>query len=238
MRSLRAGLLLVRGPFVTPYYERNGITIYHGDCREVIPSLPTVDLVLTDPPYAAGAQRREWRVTASVAIGLDAAARRVRKGGAMLVFTTTSGRGIDFTLGCVGTVLPFNRLLIWHKRFVRSRVAGPWRWDAVSILAFGRASFGRPEHSSVFSTPAPASKRLLGDSGHPAELPPSVADWLYGPLATDETVVLDPFLGVGSLLEPAARLGRRAIGIEIEERYCEIAARRLSQDVLPLEVTA
>lgn len=217
-----------------PYYDDGQITIYHGDCRDVLQDIGPVGLVITDPPYAIGSSRAEWKVTASVGTGIHLAAKKVEKGGAMLVFTTTSGRGIDFTMGAVGNALPLNRLLIWHKSFIRSRVAGPWRWDAVAILAFGRACFGRPEHSSVFTTTDPASHTHLGDTGHPAELPDGVADWLYGPLATDETVMLDPFMGSGKLLEPAARMGRRAIGIEIEEKYCEVAAKRLQQAVLPL----
>lgn len=219
---------------MNPYYEQDGITIYHGDCREVLPTLDPVDVVITDPPYAIGGSRSEWKVTASVGTGIHLAAKKVRKGGALLVFTTTSGRGIDFTMGAVGSALPFNRLLVWHKSFVRSRVAGPWRWDAVAILAFGRACFGRPEHSSVFTSTGPASKRLLGETGHPAELPEGIADWLYLPFETEESVLLDPFMGSGRLLDTASRLGRRAIGIEIEERYCEIAAKRLQQSVLAL----
>lgn len=103
----------------------------------------------------------------------------------------------------------------------------------VSVLAFGRASFGRPEHSSVFTIAGANSKDEMGDTGHPAELPLGVARWLYDPMATAETVVLDPFMGSGSLLLPAVHAGRRAIGIELEERYCEVAAKRFSQREFP-----
>jgi DNA modification methylase len=214
---------------VQPYYSDAAVTIYHGDCRDVLPQLPEVPLVLTDPPYAIGGARAEWKVTASVGTGIHLAAQKVSKGGAMLCFTTTSGRGMEFTMGAVGNVLPFNRLLIWHKRFVRSRVAGPWRWDLVAIMAFGRASFGRPEHSSL-CTSAGDAHRPADDTGHPAEVPVGVADWLYSPFDAD--VVLDPFMGSGSLLLPAYRAGKRAIGIEAEERYCELAANRLDQLIL------
>lgn len=216
-----------------PYYEESSITIYHGDCREVLPTLEQADLVLTDPPYAVSAGRSEWKITASVGTGIHLAANKVRKGGAMLVFSTSSGRGIEYTLGAVGRALPFNRLLTWHKSFVRSRVAGPWRWDVVTILAFGRASFGRPMHSSCFQSVGPASTNHLGSATHPAELPVAICEWLYSPFDRDDLVLLDPFLGTGTLLMQAASLGRRAIGIEIEERYCEIAVKRLRQEVLP-----
>ena len=131
-----------------PYFERDGITIYHGDCRDILPQLEPVDLVITDPPYAIGGAKAEWKVTASVGTGIHYAAKKVNKGGAMLCFTTTSGRGMEFTTGAIGGALPLNRLLVWHKEFVRSRVAGPWRWDAVAILAFG-ARIVRPGHILV-----------------------------------------------------------------------------------------
>lgn len=218
-----------------PYYERDGVTIYHGDCREILPALAPVDLVLTDPPYAIGGARSEWKVTASVGTGIHYAAKKVVKGGAMLCFTTTSGRGIEYTMGAVGNALRFNRLLIWHKAFVRSRVAGPWRWDLVAICAFGRASFGRPEHSSLIQTNGDAS-RAPQDTGHPAEVPVGVARWLYEPF--DAQTVLDPFMGSGSLLLPAAQAGRRAIGIEIDEAHCAQTVQRLQQEVFDLEAAA
>jgi DNA modification methylase len=214
---------------VTPYATIGATRLYLGDAAEIVPQLEMVDLVLTDPPYAAGASRSEWRTTASVAIALRESAAKVRKGGAMLAFTTTSGRGIEFTLGAVGGALAFNRLLIWHKAFVNSRVAGPWRWDAVSILCFGRASWGRPEYSSVFKSAGPSSKANRGSGKHPAELPDGVADWLFTPFAAAEPVTLDSFCGTGQLLAPAHRLGLPCVGIDIEERHLAEAGRRLEE---------
>lgn len=210
-----------------PYFQSDAVTIYHADCREILADLPPVDYVITDPPYAMGSSRQEWKVTASVGTGIHMAARKIVKGGALFCFSTTSGRGVEYTLGAVGRVLPFNRILIWHKRFVRSRVAGPWRWDTVAVLAFGRASFGKPEVSSCCVTDGSVSKLSLGDTGHPAEVPSSVAHWLYCPLDREGITLLDPFMGSGSLLLPAVASGRRVIGIEAEERYCEVAAKRL-----------
>lgn len=218
-----------------PYYTDEHVTLYHGDCREVIPDLGPVDVVLTDPPYAIGGAKAEWKVTSSVAVGLHLAARQTKREGAMLAFTTSSARGMEFTLGAVGGALPFNRVLAWHKEFVRSRVAGPWRWDLVLILAFGRASFGRPEYSSVYRSTGPAAPP---DGVHPAELPDGMADWLYRPFAERQPVVLDPFCGSGQLLIPAARAGHTAIGIEIDEKHCELAARRLSEVQERMELSA
>jgi DNA modification methylase len=207
---------------IKPYWQAGAGMIYHGDCREILPELPPVDYVISDPPYAMGSGKQEWKVTASVGTGLYLAAAKVRRGGALFCFSAASGRGIEYVLGAIGRVLPFNRLLCWHKSSVRCRAVGPWHWDIVAILAFGRASFDRPEASSCCRTVA-----MPGDTGHPAEVPAEVARWLYCPLDREQITVLDPFMGSGSLLLPAAGCGRRVIGIETEEKYCEIAARRL-----------
>lgn len=214
-----------------PYYEHAGITIYHGDCRDILPTLPKVSLVLTDPPYALGSTRNEWNATAAVGIGLYEAAKRITKGGALLAFTTSSGRGIEYTLGAVGKTLPFNRLLVWHKALTTSKAAGPWKWDVVTILAFGRATWGIADRSGILSTTEPKKNRE-----HPAQVPRDVAEWLFGPFESIQGPTVDPFMGIGRLLGPAVSRGKAVIGIEIEERYCEIAAKRLAQEVLPLEV--
>lgn len=218
---------------MNPYFEHKGIAIYHGDCREVLPTIPKVGLILTDPPYAIGAGRGEWSATAAVAIGLHEAAKRLTREGSMLAFTTTSGRGIEFTQGAVAGKLPFNRVLIWSKQDGNSRALSPWNWDSVSILLFDRAPSQRTGLSSVFTTPA----RYEKETKHPAELPDGLAEWLYAPFDSPDLITVDPFMGTGRLLEPAIRRGRRVIGIEVEEKYCEAAAERLLRtpvDELPL----
>lgn len=210
-----------------PYYEQGGVTIYHGDCREMLPSLPLATLVLTDPPYALGSTRNEWNATAAVGIGLHEAAKRVAKGGALLAFTTSSGRGIEYTLGAVGKTLPFNRLLVWRKALSSSRAAGPWKWDLVSILAFGRATFGLADSSSLIESAEPRAGRE-----HPAQVPLDVANWLYQPFTGAPGIVLDPFVGSGRLLIPAVRAGHSVIGIDIEEKWCELAAKQLALHAL------
>lgn len=211
-----------------PYYDRDGITIYHGDARDIVPEIEKVGLVLTDPPYAINAGRGEWSATAAVAIGLHETAKRVARDGSMLVFTTTSGRGIEYTQGALGGKLPLNRLLVWSKTGGRSRALSPWQWDSVAILAFGKAPKGSAGAGSVFVSPAVYERK----SGHPAELPNGIAEWLYAPFDCDGLVTIDPFMGTGRLLEPAARRGRRVIGIEVEEKYCEVAVKRLAKEVL------
>lgn len=209
---------------IEPYYDEGGVTIYHGDAREILPHLGSFPVVFADPPYAFGQQRPEWRMTSGVAIALNMAAQRVKPKGTLFGMTAASGRGIDYMRGAIEPTLSFNRLLIWHKEFVNSPVAGPWRWDIVPILVFGRGSFGRPAASSCFR-----SNGQNPDTSHPAGLPLGLGRWL---LASFEGSVLDPFMGSGSVVVAAREQGMKAVGIDREERYCEMAAQRLQQEVL------
>lgn len=209
-----------------PYYEDEAVTIYHGDCREILPALPTVDLVITDPPYSSGRPEGEYAATGNIAVSLHLASE---KAPTMMVFGTSSGRGIEFVRSSI-RALPHNRILVWHRSYVNSPAAGPWRWDLVLIHVFGKGSFGRPEQSSLIETDG--TQALAKELGHKSPVPVAVMGRLYNPFAPG--IVLDPFLGSGSTLEAARTFGGKAIGIEIEERYCEVAANRMSQTVMPM----
>lgn len=209
---------------VQPYYEQDGITIYHGDCRDLLAGLPRVDVVITDPPYSVGRAEAEFAASGNIAVSLHLAST---KASTMLVFGTSSGRGAEFLRSSI-RALPHCRTLAWHRRYVNSPAAGPWRWDLVLIYAFGKAAFGRPLTSSLLQTDG--TKTLAKEMKHRSPVPIQVFEWLYQPFATG--LLLDPFMGTGTSLMAAKRLGGSAIGIEIEERYCEIAANRLSQGLL------
>ena len=214
-----------------PYYERAGVIIYHGDCREILPSLPRVDVVLTDPPYSVGRSEGEFNASGNIAVSLHLASE---KAPTCIVFGTSSGRGIEFLRSSI-RALPHCRVLAWHRSYVNSPAAGPWRWDLVLIHVFGKGAFGRPEHSSLIQTDGTQS--LAIETGHRSPVPVEVMQHLYEPFAPG--VLLDPFMGSGSSLLAARRARGTAIGIEIEERYCELAAKRLSQEVFDFgEVTA
>jgi hypothetical protein len=129
------------------------------------------------------------------------------------------------------------------------------RFDQVRSLVWDKCHFGmghqwRKQHELVIVGRSSESKwtgaRNLpdilkartvpsGDRLHPVDKPSDLLRQILEPLTSEGDMVLDPFMGGGSTLMAAQRSGRRAIGIEIEERYCEIAAKRLSQEVLPLE---
>lgn len=220
-----------------PYYEESGITIYHGDCRDVLPQLPRVAAIVTDPPYAIPtvvAQGREVTrnlgdlsiVEAGLGLFLSAAVSRLREDGRVFVFCDGTFYPVLFRLlyGSFSTAL-----LVWDKgqigmgrEFRKSHelIVHGWRSETpVFSDGVGRADVIR-------CPPVKHEQRH-----HPAEKPEAL---LRSLLVVAGDTVLDPFMGCGSTLRAAKDMGKRAIGIEIEERYCEIAAKRLAQGVLEL----
>lgn len=213
-----------------PYYDEDGVVIYHGDCRDVLMGMEPVDVVITDPPYSSGRQEGEFAATGNIAVSLHMASLLAPT---MAVFGTSSARGMEFIRSSIRE-LRYNRVLAWHRTYVNSPAAGPWRWDLVLIHVFGKGSFGRPDASSLIQTDG--TQALAIETGHRAPVPTSVMEHLYQPFAPG--VVLDPFMGAGATMLAARRHGGRAIGIEVEERYCEIAAERLRQTTLALGASA
>lgn len=194
--------------------------IHHGNAADLIESLPPFDLVVTDPPYAMGGVDGEWRLTAEVAIALRDAAKVIRKrDGALVVLAASSGRSVEFMSSAVG--LPLKRILTWHRPDARSVARSGWKFDTVLALVFGKV----PPEGGTSSTISAASPK---PSGHKAEIPDEVADWLLAPWSAAPGTVLDPFCGSGSLLAAAARLGHPVIGIDVDERWVTVAAARLA----------
>ena len=226
---------------MTPYYADDSVTLYHGDCREVTEWL-AADVLVTDPPYGRG-----WRQGRSKARGLNSDAHEGITGDAD---TTTR----DVALGIWGSrpgvmfgdlMLPppagCKQVLVYLKPSnagTRGAMAG-WRRDAEAIYLIGNwPSDLRATRSSVVATRAPSQgnpSSPQGLYGHPHAKPLDVMSAL---IAVTDGLVADPFTGSGSTLVAAKRMGRRAVGVEIEERYCEVAASRLSQEVLNFEVVS
>lgn len=214
-----------------PYYEHAGITIYHGDCREVLPSLDA-DCFLTDPPYGIG----------ETAGGPESRARQ--KGNYTSDFIDDESYVIDV---CSPVILLCSRMMrgavtcgrtnLWH--YPQASDVGCFYQPAATGVSF----WGRPTWQPIlFYGTAPNSGEQLRQlhyvlteiaetNGHPCPKPYSAWRWLCAKISRESEVVLDPFMGSGTTLRAAKDLGRKAIGIEIEEKYCEIAAKRLSQEV-------
>jgi site-specific DNA-methyltransferase (adenine-specific) len=216
-----------------PYYSEAGIEIYHGDCREILPSLPMVDLLATDPPYGIGFSEYESHKDDErsylefIRSCIFVAESRVVDGWAVVFQSAKRVRQWSETFN-----RPF-RVIAYPKTFVQLlKVAGPtYATDYALAWPVGtpRTEKGLGRDYCVSQTGNTASN----PKGHPCPRPLTqmrhvVETFSASPGAT----VLDPFMGSGTTLRAAKDAGRCAIGIEIEERYCEIAAKRLAQGVL------
>ncbi len=214
---------------MTPYYDKGGITIYHADCRDVLPSLPVVpvDLILTDPPYGiahSSSFGATWQNT-TIAGDDDTACRD-------WVLTWARARGVP--AACFGSwkvpkPIGTRAVLVWDKgpAFGMGDLSFPWKpsWEEIYIIGDG---WKGTRDEGVLRGHLVVSWESKGRR-HPHEKPVSLMAYLLSKIEAER--VLDPFAGTGSTLRAAKDRGLKAVGIEIEERYCEIAARRLEQEV-------
>jgi len=203
-----------------PYYDADGITIYHGDCREVLPTLPKVDAVIADPPY--GTNVTAW--DESISAEMFAACMAATDGYAVFFYSNTRLGHILEALKATGAD---TWVAVWHK----SNTVGFERkfapqWTPIVIAYRNPRKFWGQDFCVCPVTVQPLA--------HPTPKPLGVTRWLVDRASEPGETVLDPFMGSGTTLVAAKRCGRQAIGIEIEERYCEMAAERLAQGVLDL----
>lgn len=216
-----------------PYYEHGGITIYHGDCREVLPTLPMVDLVLTDPPYGVNYVSNSGGRRGKEPIGNDGARLSLRlyrqilpllRASHVLWFTRWDAWPDVWEV--VGARFALRGLLVWDKGHPGMGDLEHWgpSYELIASAGSGKTTGSRDQSVLRFAG-VTADKRL-----HPTEKPTALLSYLIQKMSP--VSVLDPFMGSGSTLWAAKMRGCSAIGIEIEERYCEIAAERLAQEVL------
>jgi site-specific DNA-methyltransferase (adenine-specific) len=206
-----------------PYYQDDAVTIYHGDCREILPGLPKVDLVLTDPPYNVGIDYGTHNDSMNGA-EWDEWAR------AWFVHCREMSKTLLITgqarLPFYGQIEPWKWLLCWWKPAAMGRSpVGFCNWEPVALWGDGGSG-----GCDVVRAQIVPDESL---DGHPCPKPLGWASGLLS-LFPKAATILDPFMGSGTTLRAAKDLGRKAIGIEIEERYCEIAARRMQQEVIDL----
>lgn len=203
---------------MTPYYCHAGITIYHGDCREILPHV-TANVMVTDPPYGLGDTLKQGE--------------RVRHGAwpafeQGLAWDSEPVQGLEKLPGL------FAASIIWGGNYYALPPSRGWLvWDKI-VRSFTSGhcelawtTLDQPVRAFSYSHGQLANEGKL----HPTQKPEPLMSWCLAFLPSNDTIV-DPFMGSGTTLVAAKQLGRRAIGIEIEERYCEIAAKRLSQEVL------
>jgi len=225
-----------------PYYEDDLVTLWHGDCREVTAWLEA-DVLVTDPPYG-----REWR-QGRIKAGPSAYHSRGRNASESQVGIsgdrTTEIRDAALALWGDRRAVVFGDLMLTPPE--RTKLVGAYRKptdagvrgamggvrrDLEAFYLVGPWPSGLGGRSALLTTGARCQANPNGisaRSGHPHAKP---IDVMCDLLSLSTGVIADPFAGSGSTLVAAKHLGRRAIGVELEERYCEIAAKRLAQDTL------
>ena len=188
-----------------PYYQDDYCTIYNADCREVLPELDKVDLVLTDPPYPDW-MAEEYHFNENTIINAL---------GFCNAFICFWSAKVDF-------IAPFDRVHIWDKK-----VGCGSQYERIYESGVGDNNWCVYNHYLVNSSVAAS---YSGDvfNEHKAQKPIKLVEELIG--RTDSQTILDPFMGSGTTLVAAKQLGRKCIGIEMEEKYCEIAVKRLRQE--------
>jgi DNA modification methylase len=219
---------------VKPYYQDDLVTLYHGDCLEVTDWLDA-DVLVTDPPYGIA-----WK---GITTGLNAGYEKHKAG--IAGDNTIQARDDVLTLWGEKPAIVFGswkiarpaktkHRLIWHKK---GQPSGPLNApfmtqdEEIYILGDGFLSTSPPMRSVIATTEhRPTAVR---EAGHPTPKPVGLMETLILRCLGD--VIADPFAGSGATLIAARNLGRKAIGVELEEKYCELIATRLSQQAFDLE---
>lgn len=235
------------GTRLTPYYEQSGIAIYHCEALAVLDQweglrTQSFDLLLTDPPYGIGeaAGRNRTRSGATKFGGVTG--KRVEavdygvsdwddstQPEALALARQISKHHIIF--GGNYYDLPKTRCwLFWDKDNSGDFADGELAWTNLD-KAVRRLIY---RWNGMLQQPGRAKEVRV----HPTQKPEPVMVWALTQAPADVKTVLDPFMGSGTTLVAAKRLGKQAVGIEREERFCEVAAKRLSQEALPLEMGA
>jgi len=211
---------------MAPYYQHAGMTIYHGDCRDILPSLEPVDLVLTDPPYGIGFKYESHNDSPEYyPVLMKNVVKQCQEIATMFMFWQGMlnadrwhewfPKGFRILAACKGFVqyrpttiqYAFDPVIAWGD-FQGEPCTIRRDWHLQRLAPFGA---GRPRIN------------------HPCPRP--LQQVLYFASLVQADSILDPFMGSGTTLRAAKDLGRKAIGIEIEEKYCELAAKWLAQEV-------
>lgn len=241
-----------------PYYSDGLVTLYHGDCREILPSL-TADALITDPPYAVqkngdmlGYVSANWAEKATHSRGY---ADHDPTAFAELMRDTFEPAYATLPDGATGIAYCGNRT--FHQMVTQIEAAG---FQPLDVLVFASQGVAKstttlaPGHeiASLFRKPGKPRhinpdwkqsnrfdlRKPREDIDHPTPKPVRWMEVAVGLASAPGDAVLDPFAGSGSTLVAAVNLGRKAVGIESQEHYCELAANRLSNQTAALDFGA
>lgn len=218
-----------------PYYEENGITIYNADCREVLPHLPVCDLLLTDPPYGIGLDMVLHHGTSEKSIHEASDWNSVIPSPECfkLMYAHSSNQiiwGCNYFGGNVrdvGRIIHDKQLLIEGTKLKWSEA------DIASCSLQKRITIFRYRWNGNVQGPVINWNNTGPDARvHPTQKPLALMRHCITTYSEESHLILDPFMGSGTTLRAAKDLGRKAIGIEINRAYCDVAINRLRQEVL------
>lgn len=213
-----------------PYFQDDAVTIYHGDCREILPQVTGYDCVLTDPPYGIDGGRGGGNTARAKGVydpqGWEDTPLYIENVVAPIVASLDVRMAITPGIRCAHLYpVPADMGCFWTPA-----AAGHGSWGLITFNPI--YYYGKDPRKGTWPTGKQVTERP-GIDGHPCPKPLKAWTWLLQKVSAEPgETVLDPFMGSGTTLRAAKDLGRKAIGIEIEERYCEIAAKRMAQGVL------
>ena len=214
------------------YYEDSLVTIYHANCIDALPVIGEVDCIVTDPPYGidgGNGGTSKLRGKGNYSSDFDDTPEYIKSVVIRALFEVAKWKTLALTPGCknISTYPPADSF----GAFVYPSSNGMQRFgmaDCNPILFYGW-------HYLQGKSPLPCCK-ITSESpeknGHPCPKPEKAWSWLVQKVATKDMIVLDPFMGSGTTMRACKDNGIKSIGIEMNEKYCEKAARRMEQEVL------
>lgn len=236
---------------LTPYYEDAAVTLHHGDCLDIMPQLAAVDHVITDPPYEAEAHTEGRRIktvggggdygeTGVCVLNFSAITEEIRLAAAYQIARVVQRWALVFCQAeavalwrdaLVAGGVSYRRACIWVKPDAQPQLSGDRPGmgyeSIVCAHAKGRSRWNGGGKRGVYEA-VRASTAQARPAIHMTEKPELLMSHLVMDFTDEGDLILDPFAGSGTTLVAAKKLGRKAIGIELSEQYCEVAARRLS----------
>ncbi len=217
---------------MTPYYSDDHVTIYHGDALTV-GEWRTADLILTDPPYGIGWSKGTNKAAGSYAhAGIAGDKDTTVRDAALAMVPTTPA--IVFGSFYAPHPCRVRQVVVWWKPNDAGVVGSTtgYRRDAEPVFLLDPWPSTLVQWPSVIRSCHQSISAIVTETGHPHTKPVDLLRQLME--RAPDGVIADPFMGSGSTLRAAKDLGRKAIGVEVDERYCEIAAKRCAQEVLAL----
>jgi len=231
---------------MTPYYQDDACTIYHGDALDVLPTIPSgsIHAVITDPPYIIGAvssgamasKSGGWADMMNSAMWFTAwyreVSRMLRNDGVFWTFLNWRTMPVIMR-SAIDAQLPITSMAVWDKLWIGPGGVQGLRPSYEMVALMAQPGFFVPDRGVPDVIPWKVGSYKPND--HPAEKPEGlVARLVEISSLADGATIVDPFLGSGTTARVAKDRGFRFIGIEAEERWCEVAALRLAQEVLAL----